>query len=257
MAKTKQQEKRREQTVGTEMRVAVAFLLPLIGAFLLYVLASGVAGAAPTALAAVAPLLGGLGLVSWFLGLRWYGLSQMGLRGGRPLFAGIGFATLSWVAFLLLRFFIVPIETIGTTGAGRAFIYLLLFEAFAVQLWIFGLIFRSLADWRGPLTAAIGSGLLFGAIAFLLFRESFTPGISSLLYFALWGVLYSIVRLRTGSLLGAVIIQSLHTFTSWVVLTPASQPPEGPLQSLYLWATLVYLVIIWRLWPREPEDYRV
>ena len=48
-----------------------------------------------------APILGGIGVVSWFLGLFWYRLPGMGLRGGRPLFAGIGFGTLGWLAFLL------------------------------------------------------------------------------------------------------------------------------------------------------------
>jgi len=260
MAKMKQKQGRRPRALRThlsaEVRVALAFGLPIAGALLLSVLASGLAGTANGQTTAV-PLLGGIGVVSWLLGLRWYGLPGMGLRGGRPLFASIGFTTLGWVAFLILRFFFVPIETITSTGAGRAFVYLLLFEAFAVQLWTFGLLFRSLADWRGPLTAAVGSGILFGAVAFLLFRESFTADPGSLLYFALWGVLYGIIRLRSGSLLGAAIIQALHTFSAWIVLAPPLPPPAGPLQSLYLGAAAAYLVIIWRLWPKEVEDYRV
>ena len=252
----KQEQESRPRPLRTRLsagvRVALAFALTVAGGLLLSALVG-----TPDSRTAVVPLLGGVGIASWLLGLRWYGLPGMGLRGGRPLFAGISFAALGWVTFLTLRFIFVPIQTITTTGAGRTFVYLLLFEAFAVQLWTFGLLFRSLADWRGPLTAAVGSGLFFGAVAFLLFQESFTDAPASLLYFALWGILYGIIRLRTGSLLGAVVIQTLQTFSVWVVLAPPLAPPAGLLQSLYLWAAAAYLVIIWRLWPKEVGDYRV
>lgn len=210
---------------------------------------------------AVVPMLAALGLVSWFLGLAWYGLPAMGLRGKRPLFAGIGFAVLAWIPFLLLRFFLVslnPDAPIGRGGlAGQAFFYLLLFEAFAVQLWAFGLTFRGLAEWRGGLTAAVGSGMLFGMIALLLFQESFVASAGSFLYFLLWGALYGIIRLRTGSLIGIVVVQALHSFTAWVVLQPAAPPDPAQLQRLYLASSVLYLIVIWRLWPKEKEDYRV
>ena len=51
-----------------------------------------------------APMFAALGLVAWFIGLRFYGLRGLALRGGRPLFAGIGFAVLGWVAVLIGRF---------------------------------------------------------------------------------------------------------------------------------------------------------
>lgn len=256
MAKTKQeQEYQRPASLlhSPEARVAIAIGLPVIGGLVLSALASTLAATTTT----VVPLLAGMAVVSWLLGLRWYRLPGMGLRGGRALFAGISFAALGWVTFLTLRFIFVPIQSITTTGAGRAFVYLLLFEAFAVQLWTFGLLFRSLADWRGPLTAAVGSGLFFAAVAFLLFQESFTDAPASLLYFALWGILYGIIRLRSGSLLGAALIQALQSFSVWIVLAPPLPPPAGLLQSLYLWAAAAYLVIIWRLWPKEVGDYRV
>ena len=204
-----------------------------------------------------APILGGVGVASWFLGLFWYGLPGMGLRGGRPLFAGIGFATLGWLAFLLFRFSFISIN-LDVTDSGRSFIYLLLFEAFAVQLWAFGLLFRSLAEWRGPLTAAIGSGIGFGAVAFVLFQEAYNSDIISLFYFIMWGVFYGIIRLRTGSLLGVVVIQTLHSFTVWVALGPLpALTPSHQLSTVYLLSSLVYLVVIWRLWPKEEADYRV
>ncbi len=202
-------------------------------------------------------LLGPLGVLSWLLGLRWYGLPGMGLRGRRPLFAGIGFAVLGWVAFLLLRFLLVYISGFGQADSARSFVFLLLFESFAVQLWTFGLLFRTLSDWRGPLTAAIVGGILFGTLGQILFQEAFVISVSSYLYFVLWGVLYGIIRLRTGSLLGIVLVQSLHSFTAWSVLVPFFQPDTGQLQTLYLLSGLAYLLIIWRLWPKRTEDYRV
>ncbi len=205
-----------------------------------------------------APVLAALGLTSWFMGLFWYGLPQMGLRGKRPLFSSIGFAVLTWVPFLLFRFIFVLMEAFGRGGlAGQSFIYLLLFEAFAVQLWTFGLVFRTLAEWRGPLTAAFGSGILFGMVGYLFFQESFTGSLSSLLYFIIWGILYGIIRLRTGSILGMVLVQALQSFTAWTVLYPEANPAQGQLLNLYLAASAVYIVVAWRLWPKEKGDYRV
>ena len=237
-------------------RVLFSILLPAAGALFF----GGLAGNLSTLTEVTnnAPLLGALGLVSWFLGLFWYGLAGLGLRGRRPLFAGIGFATVGWFIFLIFRFTSIEVNP-QQAGSGQVFLYLLMFEAFAVQLWAFGLCFRSIADWRGPLTAAIGSGILFGMVAVFLFQEVYAPqNPLSLLYFLCWGVFYGLIRLRTGSLLGGMLVQALHSFTAWVVLGP--MPPLTPvssLQSLYLVAALGYLVMVWRLWPREIDDYRV
>ena len=227
-------------------RTAVAFILPNLGALLLGVVLNNPAA-----------FFAGLGLVSWYLGLRWYDLPGMGLRGKRPLYASIGFAVLGWTAFLIFRFFFVTNAGYGPADSTRSFIFLLLFEAFAVQLWLFGLLFRALADWRGPITAPIGSGVVFGAAAYLLFQESFLGDLSSLLYFVLWGALYGVIRLRTGSLLGTIIVQALQSFSAWVVMVPKTPVAPGELQTLYLAAGIAYLVFIWRLWPKEESDYRV
>jgi hypothetical protein len=103
----------------------------------------------------------------------------------------------------------------------------------------------------------VSSGLLFGAAGFLLFREAFVAQWSSLLFFVLWGVLYGIIRLRTGSLLGLTLVQALQSFTVWYVFLPPEPPPPDGLQSVYLVAGILYALIIWRLWPRREEDYRV
>lgn len=248
------------QTVAVRALLAIA--APATTAVVASILVAtiwDVAGASSQALTAV--LLSAAALASWLLGLRWYGVSGMGLRGGRALTAGIGFASLLWIILFVLRFFFVDIAPSAIEGsppnAGRTYIYLLLFEAFAAQLWTYGLIFRAVSDWRGPLTAAIVSGIVFGVIATLLFQESYVNTVSSSLYFIVWGILYGIIRLRTGSLLGTVLVQSVQSFTTWVVLAPVSAPNVGQLNNLYLAATIAYMIVGWRLWPKNESDYRV
>jgi membrane protease YdiL (CAAX protease family) len=259
-------------------RAIIAIVLPLAAALLFGVVSGALF--APTAageLPNAAPVFVALGITSWFVGLRLYGLRGLGLRGGRPLFAGIGFAVLAWVIVLLGRFLPhlpsasfnesgqavveialqVEVLSIRSAGSGRAFVYLLLFEAFATQLWAFGLVFRALVDWRGGLTAAIASGILFGALGFLLFREAFAPGLPALFYFLLWGVVYGLIRLRTGSILGPIIVQALQSFTAWFVFEPPADLAETGIQTVYLAVAVLFVIIIWRLWPRLESDYRV
>lgn len=257
-------------------RAIAAIVLPLLAAIVIGV-GSGSPFAPSTAIGSAAPVFAALGITGWFVGLRLYGLRGMGLRGGRPLFAGIGFAVLAWVAVLIGRFLPmrpqasvdetgqgiieIPLHVLvmvyQTVGAGRAYFYLLVFEAFAVQLWTFGIVFRALADWRGGLTAAITSGILFGAVGYVFFRESFVPGLPALIYFLSWGILYGIIRLRTGSILGPVIVQSLQSFTAWFVLEPPADMTQTGIRTVYLAISVLFAVIIWRLWPRLESDYRV
>jgi membrane protease YdiL (CAAX protease family) len=243
---------------ASPLQVLLAFTAPPLTAVFIWTLFTSFSTAeAVSAQGISAVILGSLGVASLALGLHWYGSSGLGLRGARPLTAGIGFAVLGWIAFLALRFIFVAIMALGSTSGTRAYIYLLLFEAFATQLWTFGLLFRVIADWRGALVAAIGSGIVFGLVAVLYFQEAYVINGLSIIYFIAWGILYGIIRLRTGSLLGPMLVQSVHTFTAWVVLRPYPNPNIGELNNLYVAATIAYMVIIWRLWPKTKSDYRV
>jgi membrane protease YdiL (CAAX protease family) len=244
------------QPTTNRLRVGIAFALPLVGGIIAILLASDSLGnERMSAKSALMLLLGPIGIISWLLGLRWYGLPGLGLRGKRPLFSGIGFAVLGWFAFLILRLFV---SSRGLGTGFQEFVFLLLFEAFCVQLWAFGLMFHSLADWRGPLTAAIASGIFFGAVALLLFQNSYIAGASSFVYFSLWGIFYGVIRLRTGSILGTVIVQAIQSFTGWVVLQPVLPRPDVvELQTFYLGTGVAYLLLTWRLWPKREDDYRV
>ncbi len=245
-------------TLPAPFRVVIALLVPLIGAVLFSSLAGLIRPLDPTDTEAGAALfLGGAGFISLLIGVGWYKLDGLGLRGKRPLYAGIAFAAMGWLVFLVARFVWVLNVGYGPAGSTRAFIYLLLFEALALQLWAFGLLFRALADWRGPLTAAVGSGLFFGMIGFLFFQESFYGNLFSMVYFLLWGLFYGIIRLRTGSLLGVAVIQALQSFTAWVVMVPAATPSEEALRVVYSVTAVAYVIFIWRLWPKQESDYRV
>ena len=240
------------------LRVLLAIGLPLIMAMVTgLIIANFVDINSLTQQATTAVLMSSIAVVSWILGLRWYGPRGMGLRGGRPLYAGIGFAVLAWVVFLIIRIFFVDILTMGPSNSGRTYLYLLIFEAFATQIWTYGLVFHAVANWRGPLTAAIASGILFGLASIILFQEAYGGSQFSIIYFIFWGVLFGVIRLRTGSLLGTVLVQSLQSFSAWIALTPYPRPDPGQLQSLYLVATIAYGIIIWRLWPKQEEDYRI
>jgi len=239
-------------------RVAMALFLPLVAALITGVTVNRISNTSSlSSQATTAVLMSSVAAVSWLLGLRWYGTRGMGLRGGRALYAGIGLAALAWIVFLALRIYFVEIAPVGPGNSARTYFYILLFEAFATQIWAFGLLFRAVADWRGPITAAVTSGILFGLVATLLFQESFSGSQFSTIYFVLWGILYGIIRLRTGGLFGMVIIQSLQSFSTWVALPPYPEPQQVQLQSLYLFTSIAYLIIIWRIWPKQEDDYRI
>jgi hypothetical protein len=253
------------QTVTSQtaaIRATLAIVVPAAVAVLIVVLAGSIWNVDVVSDQAVTALvLSSAAITSWLLGIRWYGAAGMGLRGGRPFSAGLGFASLLWITFLLLRIFFVYIAPSAIESrppnAGRTYIYLLLFEAFATQLWTYGLIFRSVSDWRGPLTATMVSGIIFGLIAILVFQESYAESITGYAYFIVWGILYGLIRLRTGSLLGTVVVQSVQSFTTWIVLAPYPEPDIGQLNNLYLSATIAYMIVAWRLWPKDESDYRV
>ena len=201
-----------------------------------------------------AVVLAMLGIVSLLLGLRWYGAAGMGLRNGRPMLAGVGFAFLGWLGLLLARFVAIGIDDGGfETGLGTTFLFLLIFEAFCVQLWCFGLFFRAMADWRGPLSAAILSGVLYGFTAFLLYGESFNSRLS-ILYWVIAGILYGMIRLRAGSLIGMVLIQAMQSLTVWHLLRPAD-----PISLPWLFgiSCAIYILVTWRLLPKTTDDFRV
>ena len=240
-----------EQSTQTAVRYLTALLIPFATAYALQEISEQSSNAI---------FFGTLGVVGWLMGLRWYGIKGMGLRGGRALFAGTGFAVLGWIAFLVARIVFIPIDALST--GIKEYVYLLLFESFALQLWTFGLLFRAMADWRGGLTAAVSSGIVFGGIGLFYFNESLYQHAGAItlpaaIYFVTLGVLYGIIRLRTGSLIGVALVQAVQSFTGWVAFQSTSVPVVTAWNYFYTATTVAYLIITWRLWPKVEEDYRV
>lgn len=254
------EEAKRSPAAGT--RAALAIGVPAVGAAVFSVLFSLLAGGQlvdPGLQTEAALFFGVLGIISWLLGFRWYGRAGMGLRGGRPLYASIGFAVLGWVAFFVARLILVDTrsEQVVSQNSGEIFLYVLIFEAFCLQLWAYGLVFHAVADWRGPMAAATAGGVFFGAVAAVLYQEAFISSITAFLFFIVWGVFYGFIRLRTGSFLGTAIVQALQTLTVWYILLPQNPPAISELHYFYIAVAIIFIILIWRLWPKEETDYRV
>lgn len=254
---------------GDLANVVVAIGVPLFGAVVFGQVVIGLSGAATGSLASSSIILAGLGLISMVYGMRKYGSEGMGLRGGRPMFAGSGFAFLGWVAILITRIIFIAIDegSMLVEPLSPIFFYLLFFEAFAVQLWAFSLVFKSVSDLWGGLTAAVVSGLLFAGVAFFFFQEArfleplFVSAwltVVAIIYLATWGIMYGMIRLRTGSILGIVLVQAMQSLTVWELIPPFEIINESNYKPLFFTVTgVLYAVLIWRLWPTELDDYRI
>lgn len=254
---------------GNLSDVVVAIGVPLFGAFLLGQAVIALSGASNASLSSSSIVLAGLGLISMFYGMQKYKTAGMGLRGGRPMFAGSGFAFLAWVVILIARLFFIAIDenAMLVEPLSPIFFYLLIFEAFAVQIWAFSLVFKSVSDAWGGLTAAVVSGLLFAGIGFFFFQEarfleplfgSVWLTIVAILYMATWGILYGMIRLRTGSILGIVLVQAMQSLTVWELIPPFEFLNEANYNPLFFTVTgVLFAVLIWRLWPTELDDYRI
>ena len=68
---------------------------------------------------------------------------------------------------------------------------------------------------------------------------------------------YGMIRLRTGSILGPILIQALQSFTTWFVLQPPDDITQTGIQTVYVAVAVLLAIIIWRLWPRRETDYRI
>lgn len=193
-----------------------------------------------------------LGGSSFLLIMLLYGKSGLGIKGGRPMMSGFGFAFLGWVCYLLARFVCIGIGDLGS-GLGKTYLYLLFLEAICVQLWAFGLVFRAVSEWKSPVSGSVLSGLAFGIVAHWLFQE--TPSMTSAAIFCLvWGLFYGIIRVRTGSWIGIAIVQSLQSITVWHIVQPTE---PSSFTWLYILVGIAYLFFTWRLLPKYKSDLRM
>ena len=78
-----------------------------------------------------------------------------------------------------------------------------------------------------------------------------------MLYLISWGLFYAVIRLRSGSILGLIMIQPFQSLTTWFLFQTTSEPEPASLHTFYIAMAVVFLILVWRLWPKEQEDYRV
>lgn len=89
--------------------------------------------------------------------------------------------------------------------------------ALAEETWFRGLILKALHTWRGALVAVFGSALLFGV------THVPAHGWEGLLFSLSIGLPYAVVRLKTGNLLGLIVVHWVTNLTdSFVLLSPAN-----------------------------------
>ena len=266
--KSKKQNGRKNRSSGSLNDVLFAVGVPLFGAILLGQAVVAITGADGNNLSRSSIILSSIGLISMFYGMRKYKTPGMGLRGGRPLFSSAGFAFMGWVAILVCRFFFIEIDANALNQPlFSIFLYLLLFEAFAVQVWAYSLVFKAVSELYGGVAAAIASGIGFAAVAFYYFQEIaiFSPVINNsgwmlvltILYVLAWGIFYGFVRLRTGSILGIVIVQAMQSLTAWELIPPLPVLDSTNFNPLFFVSIVFYGILIWRLWPKELSDHRI
>ena len=53
------------------------------------------------------------------------------------------------------------------------------------------------------------------------------------------------------------MIQPMQSLTAWFLFPVVSDVPPSTLHTFYTAMAVIYLVLIWRLWPQTLEDYRV
>ena len=102
--KSKSKQTKAVRPGGSSAEVAIAIGVPLLGSLLLGQAVIQLTGASGDTLSRSSIILAGLGIISMYYGMQKYGTGGMGLRGGRPMFAGAGFAFLGWLGILILRF---------------------------------------------------------------------------------------------------------------------------------------------------------
>ncbi|MEM8862869.1 MAG: hypothetical protein AAGD96_31550 [Chloroflexota bacterium] len=269
MAKnSKKRNKKNRRPAGSMNNILFAVGVPLFGSLLLGQALIALTGASTNGISRSSIILGSIGLISMFYGMQKYKTVGMGLRGGRPLFSSAGFAFMGWVGVLICRLFFVEIDPNALNQPlFSIFFYLLLFEAFAVQVWAFSLVFKSVADAYGGVAAAIASGLAFANVAFFYFQEIafLSPVINNsgwilvltVFYVLTWGIFYGMVRLRTGSILGIVLVQAMQSLTAWELIPPLPVLDNTNFNSLFFIMIGIYGILIWRLWPKELSDHRI
>jgi membrane protease YdiL (CAAX protease family) len=150
---------------------------------------------------------------SLFIGLRRWSLDELGVnRKGLWLGLVCGLAIVTGRALIILSVdWNLPAPQLSPQRLVGEFFYDFALVGMGQELLYRGLIYRAFEDWRGTRWAIWGSSICFG-----FWHLGGGPLI--ILATALYGLIFALLRWRTGSILGAILVHGLIDFTAALLL---------------------------------------
>jgi membrane protease YdiL (CAAX protease family) len=150
---------------------------------------------------------------SLVIGLRRWSLDQLGLnRKGILTGLACGLAIVAGRILVVLSIhWNAPRPQLTPLQLAGEFIFDFALVAVGQELLYRGLIYRALEDWRGTRWAIWGSSICFG-----FWHLGGGPLI--IVATAFYGLIFALIRRRTGGILGAVLVHGLMDFTSALLL---------------------------------------
>jgi membrane protease YdiL (CAAX protease family) len=150
---------------------------------------------------------------SLVIGLRRWSLDQLGVnRKGLWLGLACGLAVVAGRTLVILSVdWNVPRPQFRPLGLAGEFVFDFALVAIGQELLYRGLIYRAFEDWRGTRWAIWGSSICFG-----FWHLGGGPLI--IVATAFYGLIFALIRWRTGSILGAILVHGLVDFTTALLL---------------------------------------
>ena len=150
---------------------------------------------------------------SLVIGLRRWSLDELGVnRKGLWLGLACGLAIVTGRTLAILSVdWNLPPPQLGPLRLVGEFVFDFALVGVGQELLYRGLIYRAFEDWRGARWAIWGSSICFG-----FWHLGGGPLI--ILATALYGLIFALLRWRTGSILGAILVHGLIDFTAALLL---------------------------------------
>jgi membrane protease YdiL (CAAX protease family) len=149
-----------------------------------------------------------------WIGLRHWTWDQLGINRkgiGLTLACGLVILAARWVIIFSIDWGVHPLTWSWFQFVGNL-VYYLLFVGLVEELLFRGLIYRLLEDWRGVGWALWGSSIGFGL--WHIFGQGPLAGIATFLI----GLLFTLIRLRAGGIIGPILLHALWDLQSaWLV----------------------------------------
>lgn len=150
---------------------------------------------------------------SLVIGLRRWSLDELGVN-CKGLWLGLacGVAIVTGRTLVILSVdWNLPVPQRSPLGLVGEFVFYFALVGIGQELLFRGLIYRAFEDWRGTRWAIWGSSLCFG-----LWHLGGGP--LMIIATALYGLIFALLRFRTGSILGAILVHGLMDFTGALLL---------------------------------------